>query len=99
MSTTTTVESAPGKSAIVFIVDDDISIRESLESLVEFEGWSPETFESAEAFLERTPVVAPSCLVLDVSLPKLSGLDLQSLLAVDRSHIPIIFITGHGDVP
>ena len=99
MSTTTTAESAPGKSAIVFIVDDDISIRESLESLVEFEGWSPETFESAEAFLERPPVVAPSCLVLDVSLPELSGLDLQNLLAVDRSHIPIIFITGHGDVP
>src|SRR5215207_2884039 len=84
---------------IVFIVDDDISVRESLESLVEFEGWWPETFDSAEAFLARPMVFAPSCLILDVSLPRLNGLDLQKLLAVDRSHMPIIFITGHGDVP
>jgi len=83
----------------VFIVDDDISVRESLESLVEFEGWWPETFDSAEAFLARPMVFAPSCLILDVSLPRLNGLDLQKLLAVDRSHMPIIFITGHGDVP
>ena len=91
--------SVPPTGPIVFIVDDDISVRESLESLVEFEGWWPETFESAEAFLARPKVSAPSCLVLDVSLPHLNGLDLQKLLAVDRAHMPIIFITGHGDVP
>src|SRR5829696_9790839 len=84
---------------IVFIVDDDISVRESLESLVEFEGWCPETFASAEDFLARPQLFAPTCLVLDVSLPELNGLDLQKLLAADRSHMPIIFITGHGDVP
>jgi FixJ family two-component response regulator len=84
---------------IVFIVDDDISVRESLESLVEFEGWSPETFASAEEFLARPKVTAPTCLVLDVSLPEINGFDLQKLLATDRAHMPIIFITGHGDVP
>jgi FixJ family two-component response regulator len=91
--------SPPLSAPIVFIVDDDISVRESLESLVEFEGWWPETFESAEDFLARPRVRTPSCLVLDISLPQLSGLDLQKLLAVDWSHMPIIFITGHGDVP
>jgi FixJ family two-component response regulator len=84
---------------IVFVVDDDISVRESLESLIRFVGWQPETFASAEEFLARPRALAPSCLVLDVSLPDLNGLELQNLIAADRIDTPIIFITGHGDVP
>jgi FixJ family two-component response regulator len=84
---------------IVFVVDDDISVRESLELLIKFAGWQPETFASAEEFLSRSPSVGPSCLVLDVSLPNLSGLDLQKLITADQADMPIIFITGHGDVP
>ena len=84
---------------IVFVVDDDISVRESLESLIRFVGWQPETFVSAEEFLARPRVLTPSCLVLDVSLPELNGLELQKLMATDRTGMPIIFITGHGDVP
>jgi len=83
---------------IVFVVDDDISVREALEALIQFEGWQAETFASAEAFLSSPRVMVPSCLVLDVSLPDLNGLDLQKRLA-DRSDMPIIFITGYGDVP
>jgi FixJ family two-component response regulator len=83
---------------IVFVVDDDISVREALEALIQLEGWQAETFASAEGFLSRPRVVVPSCLVLDVSLPDLNGLDLQKRLA-DRSDMPIIFITGYGDVP
>ena len=83
---------------IVFVVDDDISVREALEALIHLEGWQVETFASAETFLARPRVMVPNCLVLDVSLPDLSGLDLQKRLA-DRSDIPIIFITGYGDVP
>ena len=81
---------------IVFVVDDDISVRESLEALVRFAGWQPETFASAQEFLSRPRVLVPNCLVLDVSLP---GLDLQKRIAADRIDMPIIFITGHGDVP
>ena len=84
---------------IVFVVDDDISVRESLEALIRFVGWQPETFASAEEFLTRPRPVAPCCLVLDVSLPELNGLELQKLIATDRIDMPIIFITGHGDVP
>lgn len=84
---------------IVFVVDDDVSVRESLESLIRCAGWQPEVFASAQAFLARPRVPAPSCLVLDVSLPDLNGLDLQKLVAVDRIDMPIIFITGYGDVP
>jgi FixJ family two-component response regulator len=84
---------------IVFIVDDDISVRESLESLIRCEGWQPETFASAQEFLAFSRVHTPNCLVLDVSLPGLNGLDLQSLVAAERTDMPIIFITGHGDVP
>src|SRR6185295_10961676 len=87
-----------GKS-IVFVVDDDISVRESLELLISFAGWQPETFASAEEFLARPKAVTPSCLLLDVSLPNLNGLELQKLVASDRVDMPIIFITGHGDVP
>jgi FixJ family two-component response regulator len=84
---------------IVFVVDDDVSVRESLESLIRWAGWQPETFASAQEFLSRPRVLAPSCLVLDVTLPGLNGLDLQKRLAVDRTDMPIIFITGYGDVP
>jgi len=84
---------------IVFVVDDDISVRESLEALISFAGWEPETFASAEEFLARPRALAPNCLVLDVSLPDLNGLELQKLIAADRIDMPIIFITGHGDVP
>jgi len=83
---------------IVFVVDDDISVRESLELLIRFAGWQPETFASAEEFLAHPRVLTPNCLVLDVSLPDLNGLDLQKLVA-DRIEMPIIFITGYGDVP
>jgi FixJ family two-component response regulator len=84
---------------IVFVVDDDISIRESLELLIRSEGWKPETFASAQEFLARPRVFVPTCLVLDVSLPGLNGLDLQKRVAIERIDMPIIFITGHGDVP
>jgi FixJ family two-component response regulator len=83
---------------IVFVVDDDISVREALEALIRLEGWQCETFASAEAFLSRPRGFVPSCLVLDVSLPDLNGLDLQKRLA-GRNDMPIIFITGYGDVP
>jgi len=83
----------------VFVVDDDVSVRESLESLIRWAGWQAETFASAREFLARPRVLAPSCLVLDVSLPDLNGLDLQKRVAEDRPDIPIIFITGYGDVP
>jgi FixJ family two-component response regulator len=84
---------------IVFIVDDDISIRESLELLVASAGWTPEMFGSAREFLARPRPLVPCCLILDVSLPDLNGLDLQHRIAADRADMPIIFITGHGDVP
>ena len=84
---------------IVFVVDDDVSVRESLELLIRCGGWQPETFASAQAFLSRPRVLAPSCLVLDVGLPDLNGLDLQKRIASDRMDMPIIFITGYGDVP
>jgi FixJ family two-component response regulator len=84
---------------IVFVVDDDISVRESLELLIKFAGWQPETFASAEEFLARPRTASPSCMVLDVSLPDLNGLELQKLIGTDRVDMPIIFITGHGDVP
>jgi FixJ family two-component response regulator len=95
------VGALPMSSAIpiVFIVDDDVSVRESLEELIRSEGWQPETFESAQDFLTRPRVLVPSCLVLDFSLPGLNGLELQKRVAVERTDIPIIFITGYGDVP
>lgn len=84
---------------IVFVVDDDISVRESLELLISFAGWQPELFVSAEEFLAHRRVSVPNCLILDVSLPDLDGLELQKLIASDRRDMPIIFITGHGDIP
>lgn len=83
---------------VVFVVDDDVSVRESLESLIRTAGWQPETFVSAQEFLAHPRATAPCCLVLDVTLPGLSGLDLQQQLA-EHTGMPIIFITGHGDVP
>src|SRR5256712_6164195 len=102
------VASASGQSSaspkshatpIVFVVDDDISVRESLELLIRSEGWQPETFESAQEFLAHPRALVPSCLVLDFSLPGLNGLELQKRVAVERTDMPIIFITGFGDVP
>jgi len=84
---------------IVFVVDDDVSVRESLELLLRCEGWQPETFASAQEFLDYPRVLIPNCLVLDVSLPGLNGLDLQRIVSGERTDMPIIFITGHGDVP
>ena len=84
---------------IVFVVDDDVSVRESLELLIRCEGWQPETFASAQEFLARPRALVPSCLVLDFSLPGLNGLELQTRVAVERTDMPIIFITGYGDVP
>ena len=84
---------------IVFVVDDDVSVRESLELLIRCAGWQPEIFASAQEFLSRPRVLVPSCLILDVSLPGLKGLDLQKRIASDRIDMPIIFITGHGDIP
>lgn len=89
----------PASTPIVFVVDDDVSVRESLELLIRSAGWRPETFASARQFLSRPRALAPSCLVLDVSLPDLNGLEVQKRIASDRVGMPIIFITGHGDVP
>ncbi|WP_132291556.1 response regulator transcription factor [Kribbella sp. VKM Ac-2568] len=83
---------------VVFVVDDDVSVRESVELLIRSAGWHPETFASAEDFLARSRIDGPSCLVLDVTLPNLNGLDLQKRIT-DRPDMPIIFITGYGDVP
>jgi FixJ family two-component response regulator len=105
MSTSLTERSAghefptcPLTTPIVFVVDDDISVRESLELLIAYAGWRVETFCSAQEFLARPRPEGASCLVLDVSLPDLNGLDLQKRVA-DRTDMPIIFITGHGDIP
>jgi FixJ family two-component response regulator len=83
----------------VAVVDDDVSVRESLELLIHNEGWHPALFESAQEFLARLPIVAPSCLILDVNLPDLSGLDIQQRISDRNFSTPIIFITGYGDIP
>ena len=92
------VATMPDVTSIVHVVDDDVSVRESLELLIKSAGWQPETFSSAQEFLSRPHPSVPCCLVLDVTLPGLSGLELQQQLA-ERTDMPIIFITGHGDVP
>src|SRR6202166_738976 len=84
---------------IVFVVDDDVSVCKSLELLIGSAGWQPETFASAQEFLSCPRVLAPSCLVLDVTLPDINDLELQKRVAVDRIDMPIIFISGYGDVP
>src|SRR5262245_5789247 len=83
---------------VVFVVDDDVSVRESVELLIRAAGWQVETFPSAFEFLSRPRALVPSCLVLDLTLPDLNGLDLQERVS-ERIETPIIFITGHGDVP
>jgi FixJ family two-component response regulator len=83
----------------VFIVDDDVSVRESLELLVGCAGWRPQTFASAQEFLAHSRAHVPSCLILDISLPGISGLELQKRMAQDRIDLPIIFLTGSYDVP
>jgi FixJ family two-component response regulator len=88
----------PDVTGVVFVVDDDVSVRESLELLLKNAGWQPRIFESAQRFLDYPRAAVPSCLVLDVTLPDLNGLELQKQLA-DRADMPIIFITGYGDVP
>jgi len=92
------IRTMPDDSAIVFVVDDDMSVRESLESLIRNAGWLAELFASGQEFLARPRLTVPCCLLLDVSLPGLSGLELQRQIA-ERTEMPIIFITGHGDVP
>lgn len=89
----------PAAVPVVFIIDDDVSVRESLELLVRSENWKAQTFASAQEFLDHSRTLVPSCLVLDLSLPGLNGLELQKQLALQQVEIPIIFITGYGDVP
>ena len=92
------VVTMPDVTSVVFVVDDDVSVRESLEGLIKAAGWRPETFASPQDFLSRPRADVPCCLVLDVTLPGLNGLELQELLA-ERTDMPIVFITGHGTVP
>lgn len=87
-----------GGISIVFVVEDDVSVRESLELLIQSAGWRPELFASPEEFLSRPRAAVPCCLILDVNLPGLNGLELQKRIA-DRSDMPIIFISGCADVP
>ena len=84
---------------VVFVVDDDASVRKSLALLIDSAGWHAETFASAQEFLAWPRVLSPSCLVLDLHLPDLDGLEVQERVAADRVDMPIIFISGHGDVP
>jgi FixJ family two-component response regulator len=89
----------PDATPIVYVLDEDASVRESLELLIRSEGWRSEAFASAHEFLRRSPAVVPNCLVLDVSLRGLNGLDVQKRVAIERPHMPVIFITDKGDVP
>ena len=93
------VQGGPPHTPVVFVVDDDVSVRESLAALIQWAGWRPQTFSSARDFLSRARDESPSCLVLDVELPDLNGLELQGRMATDRTDMPIIFITGYGDIP
>ena len=86
-------------SPVVFVVDDDLSVRESLVALLHHEGWRTEAFETAQHFLNRPRTTSPSCVILDVNLPDLSGLDLQERLRAEHVEMPIIFLTGYGDIP
>jgi FixJ family two-component response regulator len=88
----------PDGRSVVFVVDDDVSVRESLELLIRSEGWQPELFVSAQEFLSRPRPTIPCCLILDVNLPELNGLELQKQIA-DRDDMPIVFISGYADVP
>jgi FixJ family two-component response regulator len=86
-------------SPLVLVVDDDISMRESLLALIELAGWRVKTFATAREFLAYPQGDYPGCLILDIGLPDLNGLDLQKVITADRTHMPIIFLTGYGDVP
>jgi FixJ family two-component response regulator len=88
----------PDVTPIVFVVDDDVSVRESMQLLIRCEGWQPKTFASAQEFFARPPALVPSCLILDVFIGGLDGLDVQKRASIERPEMPIIFITGHGDV-
>ena len=88
-----------GVTPVVYIVDDDVSVRESLQGLIATAGWRPEVFASGKEFLAHPRLPLPSCLLLDIRLPDLNGLELQKRIARDRADIPIIVITGHGDIP
>jgi len=90
---------APSGKAVVVVIDDDVSVRESLELLIASAGWQPATYSSAKDFLDSYPAEPPSCLVLDVNLPGLTGLELQGMLSSHGRRVPIIFVTGFGDVP
>jgi FixJ family two-component response regulator len=104
MSPTSMLRSDIGSSRIaqvpptVFVVDDDVSIRESLDSCIRCAGWRPQIFASAEEFLSHPRLFSPSCLLLDIRLPNLTGLELQKRIGIERSEMPIIFITSYGDV-
>ena len=89
----------PEHKPTVFVVDDDVSVRESLELLIRWAGWKAEVFSCAQEFLSRRRADGPCCLVLDVDLPDRSGLDLQRQLADSGRNMPIIFVTGYGDIP
>jgi len=91
--------SIPDVTPIVFVVDDDISVRKSLELLIRCEGWQSEVYESGQEFLRRTRALVPSCLILDLSLPDLNGLEVQKMIARERAEMPIIFMSGCRDVP
>ena len=100
MKSTPPASSPPSRATpVVCVVDDDVSVRESLELLLEVAGWQPLLFASAKEFLAHPRLGRPGCLVLDVNLPDLNGLELQQRVARDQLEMPIIFVTGHGDVP
>lgn len=96
--TMATKSDLPDATPTVFVVDDDEFVREALETLIQVAGWRARTFASADLFLAYPPAAGPSCLVLDVNMPGLSGLDLQAAVAGDRGDMPIIFVTGYGDI-
>ncbi len=90
---------ASDDTAIVFVVDDDVSVRDTLELLIQESGWQAETFGAAQEFLAYPHVSVPSCVILDVTLPDLNGLDLQKRVAVERPDMPVIVVTEHADIP
>jgi FixJ family two-component response regulator len=89
----------PEPRPVVYVVDDDVSLRESLQAIVAESGFHPEVFASAQEFLRHSRQPLPGCLILDVSLPDLNGLEVQRLMGTDQTALPIVFITGHGDIP
>lgn len=89
----------PEPRPVVYVVDDDVSLRESLQAIVAESGFHPEVFASAQEFLSHSRLPLPGCLILDVSLPDLNGLEVQRLMGTDQTALPIVFITGHGDIP